>query len=154
MPDLTLVTYCGLYCGLCAQRNRIPGRARSLQDAMQREGYDLWGHDIPGFPEFWEFLGDLAHSEERCRCRDGRCGPFFCGIRKCASSKGVTVCPLCGEYPCHRVLGIAKGYPTLLADGARMKELGLDAWIAEQEERKKTGFAYADIRVHPYDIPE
>jgi hypothetical protein len=26
--------------------------------------------------------------------------------------------------------------------------------IAEQEERRKTGFAYVDIRCHPYDVPD
>ena len=154
MPDLQLVTYCGLYCGLCAQRNRIPERARTLQDAMRKEGYEHWGQGIPGFKEFWQFLGGLAESESRCSCRGGDCGPPFCGIRKCAQQRGVEVCPFCQEYPCKRIDGIAKGYPTLLADGKRMKEIGLEAWIDEQEERAKTGFAYVDIRCYPYEVPD
>jgi hypothetical protein len=121
---------------------------------MRKEGYDFWGHDIPGFIEFWRFLAELGQSEERCSCRGGHCGPPFCGIRKCAVSRGIAACPLCDEYPCHRILGIAAGYPTLLADGERLREIGLDVWIAEQEERAATGFAYADIRCHPYCIPE
>ena len=32
-------------------------------------------------------------------------------------------------------------------------EIGIEAWIEEQEERAKAGFVYADIRCHPYDIP-
>jgi len=35
-----------------------------------------------------------------------------------------------------------------------MKEIGIEAWIEEQEKRAKTGFAYVDIRCEPYDIPE
>jgi hypothetical protein len=35
-----------------------------------------------------------------------------------------------------------------------MKEVGLDAWIQEQEERRKTGFAYADIKCYPYQVPD
>jgi hypothetical protein len=31
---LEFVTYCGLYCGLCAARTRIPQRAAALQEAM------------------------------------------------------------------------------------------------------------------------
>lgn len=73
---------------------------------------------------------------------------------KVALAKGVGACPFCDEYPCERILGIAKGYVNLLADGARMREIGLARWIEEQEERKATGFAYADIRCHPYDIPK
>ncbi|MEW6106136.1 MAG: NAD-dependent epimerase/dehydratase family protein [Bacillota bacterium] len=37
-------------------------------------------------------------------------------------------------------------YPLLLADGRRMREIGLEKWVAEQEARDATGFAYADVR--------
>ena len=57
-------------------------------------------------------------------------------------------------YPCERILGLAQGYATMLADGKRMKAVGIDAWIAEQEERRKAGFAYADIRCYPYEVPD
>ena len=154
MIDLCAVTYCGLYCGLCAQRNRIPPRAAALYDAMQKEGYEFWGNELPGFSLFWKFLTGLAESDDRCSCRKGTGGPPFCGIRKCASARQVTICPLCNDYPCHRILSLSEGYPTLLADGARIREIGLEAWVAEQEDRAKTGFSYADIRCHPFDIPE
>jgi hypothetical protein len=41
----------------------------------------------------------------------------------------------------------------LLADGHRLKRIGLERWIAEQEGRASTGFAYADIRL-PEDKTE
>jgi hypothetical protein len=154
MADMTQVTYCGLYCGLCAQRNRIPQRAERLRESMHKEGWHQWGNAFPGFQEFWSFLNRLAESESRCSCRGGMCGPPFCGIRKCAQQKGIEVCPFCNEYPCDRILGVAKGYVTMLADGKRMKATGIEAWIAEQEERRKTGFAYVDIRCQPYEIPD
>jgi len=144
--QLRLVTYCGLYCGLCAQCCRIPQQARSLQDTMRREGYEYWGKEISGFEQFWKFLGGLADSESRCSCRSGGCGPSFCAIRKCARARGVEVCVFCDEYPCQHIQGLAKRYPNLLADGQRMKNVGIDAWIKEQEERRRSGFAYADIR--------
>ena len=151
---LKLVTYCGLYCGLCAARGRIPRQASKLKDAMTKEGYDQWGKDfLPGFEGFWEFLGNLCDPEKNCPgCRQGG-GPPFCGIRKCAQKRGVDVCPFCDEFPCDKVKMIAKGYTLLIPGGERMKEIGIDAWIAEQEQRAKTGFAYSDIRCHPYDIP-
>jgi hypothetical protein len=109
---------------------------------------------MPDFEAFWSFLGGLAESGSHCSCREETCGLPFCTIRKCAIRKGVDVCPFCDEYPCQRVLGIAKGYVTLLADGNRMKQIDLDTWIKEQEERRATGFAYADIRCKPFDIPD
>jgi hypothetical protein len=153
MENLKLVTYCGLYCGLCAQRGRIPRRANELRETMAREGYEVWGSEIPGFNLFWKFLTDLCDPDKACSgCRqDG--GPPFCSIRKCARQRGVDVCVFCEEYPCSRVLEIARGYPTLVADGKRIKEIGMDAWIEEQEERAERGFTYADIRCHPYNVP-
>jgi hypothetical protein len=154
MDKLKLVTYCGLYCGLCAQRSRIPREANRLKESMVKEGYEFWGKELPGFKDFWTFLTDLSNPEKSCPgCRqDG--GPPFCSIRKCARKSKIDVCIFCKEYPCKRLLGIAKGYPTLIADGKRMKEIGVEAWVKEQEERSKTGFAYVDIRCYPYEVPE
>jgi len=151
MPEL--VTYCGLYCGLCAERARIPARALSLRQAMSQEGYEQWGAELPGFQEFWSFLGGLCDPDKACPgCRAGG-GPPFCGIRKCARQREMEVCPFCHEFPCHRIEALAKGYPTLIADGWRMRAIGLEEWVKEQETRARTGFAYVDIRCQPYDVP-
>jgi hypothetical protein len=120
---------------------------------MQKEGYQFWANEIPNFKEFWAFLSDTANSESRCSYRSGVCGAPFCGIRKCALQKKVVTCPFCESYPCNKILGLAKGYVNLLADAQRMKEIGIDAWVQEQEERRKTGFAYVDIRNYQYDVP-
>jgi hypothetical protein len=43
MPNqnsLRLVTYCGLYCGLCAQRTGVPQQALQLQQTLHEEGFD------------------------------------------------------------------------------------------------------------------
>ncbi|MDP8241245.1 MAG: DUF3795 domain-containing protein [Candidatus Hatepunaea meridiana] len=154
MPNLKLVTYCGLYCGLCAQHNRIPQRARTLKESMEKEGYTYWGGEIPGFKEFWKFLEGLCEINDENNCRNGNCGNPSCSIRKCAQEREIDICSSCDEYPCNRILGIAKGYPTLLTDGKRMKEIGIEKWVEEQEERRKTGFAYVDIRCYPYEVPD
>jgi hypothetical protein len=121
-------------------------RAQALRDAMMAEDYDAWGEAVPGFVPFWRFLLELADSESHCSCRSGQCGPPACAIRACAKAKGVLVCALCGEYPCGHIRELAQRYPMLLADGARMKRVGVDAWTQEQEARRRSGFSYADIR--------
>ena len=153
MDELKLVTYCGLYCGLCSQINRTPILAGKLTAVMKKDGWDYWGHEIPKFTEFWEFLQQLAKKDENCNCRNGNCGAPFCTIRKCAREKGIDLCVDCKEYPCRRIEGIAKGYPTLIADGKRIKEIGMEKWVKEQEERRASGFAYVDIRCYPYEVP-
>jgi hypothetical protein len=154
MENLKLVTYCGLYCGLCANRGRIAQQAKGLRESMVKEGYDKWGTAIAGFKDFWKFLGQLCDPDTACPgCRqDG--GPPDCTIRKCAKERKVDVCVFCEDFPCKRVLGLAKGYPTLIADSERMKKIGIEAWTKEQEERAKTGFAYVDIRCYPYSVHE
>lgn len=151
---LKLVTYCGLYCDLCGQRARIAPQADALRESMAKEGYEFWGKEIAGFTDFWRFLTNLADPEKACPgCRqDG--GPPFCTIRKCAREKGLELCVDCEEYPCRRIHAIAEGYPTLLSESKRIKKIGIDAWIEEQKQRAETGFAYVDIRCHPYEVPQ
>jgi hypothetical protein len=154
MTNLKLVTYCGLYCPLCAERGRIPQQAQALREAMQKEGWEFFGPEVlDDFAAFWRVLTSVADPEDGCSCRDGRGGPPSCAIRKCARAKHADVCPFCEDYPCEHIRTLAKGYPTLIADGLRMKELGIEGWVHEQEERAKTGFAYCDIRCEPYAVP-
>ncbi len=152
--SLEEVTYCGLYCGLCANRRRIREQARALRATLRREGYDLGYIDVPGVAEvfagFWEGLNRLA---ENCcpGCRGGGGNPG-CAVRSCASERGIVVCPLCEHFPCGR-LDALRAYPLLVADGWRMREIGLGRWIAEQEARAATGFAYVDVRF-PADVSD
>jgi len=46
------------------------------------------------------------------------------------------------------------GYVNLLADSERLKRIGADTWLEEQEARAKTGFCYCDIRCQPYTVPD
>jgi len=120
---------------------------------MVKQGYEFWGKQIPEFDQFWSFLTRLCDPEKSCLgCRQGG-GPPFCSIRRCARERRVDVCVFCPEYPCKRVVQLADGYPTLIADGKRMKKVGIEAWIQEQKKRSKTGFVYADIRCHPCNVP-
>jgi len=88
------------------------------------------------FPVFWKFLGELTKYE--CSCRAGG-GSSTCKIRLSAKKKGVSVCPLCDEHLCTLIENYAKVYPTTIEDGKRLKEIGLEAWVEEQEERAKQG---------------
>jgi len=145
---LRLVTYCGLYCGLCAQHSRIPQQAAQLQKSLHEEGFDDFYQYVPEmkntFPPFWWFLQELTTFD--CTCRKGEGGPPDCRIRACARKKKVTVCPMCKKYPCEPIEKLAEHYPTIIQDGRRMQKIGVERWIKEQKERGKRGFVYADIR--------
>jgi len=146
--ELRLLGYCGLYCGLCAHRNRIPQRAKLLRDALHEEGWDSWyKYDASikdTFPVFWEFLDGLAKTD--CTCRTGG-GPPDCKIRTCTKERGVDACPFCAEYPCDMIEDLAEHYVTAIQDGRRLRKIGLKAWVSEQEERARRGVVYADTRI-------
>jgi hypothetical protein len=144
--DLEWVAYCGLYCGLCAERSRIPARAIALLEAMAEEGWPYWGDSVPGFHKFWEFLQTLA--EGGCPgCRAGGGHPE-CPIRVCTRERGLQLCSQCIDFPCVHIETLACRYPTLLADNRRLQTVGLEQWLSEQQERVQRGFVYADIRYH------
>jgi hypothetical protein len=142
---MDLVTYCGLYCDLCAERIRIPRRATALQAAMAEEGWPFWGPTRPGFTEFWSFLEELGSGEGCPGCRAGGGYPG-CQIRVCARERGLELCSQCPDFPCKHVEALAARYPTLIADNVRMKVVGLEQWLIEQKERARRGVVYADIR--------
>lgn len=153
MSDLHNVTYCGLYCKLCATKSRIPRMATELRDALAVDGWDGFGEYImPDFAPFWSTLDKFANLDKTCPdCREG-CGDPGCDIRKCAKDRKVDLCPFCEQYPCNHVIALAQRYPNLVGDGERMIKIGVEAWIDEQEERCRTGFCYCDIRFPQKDV--
>ena len=147
--SLKYVTYCGLYCGLCTQRSRIPQQAKALRDSMAKDGFDQWGQDMPNFKEFWSFLNQWCDLKNCCQgCRQGGGNPE-CEIRKCIQQRNIDFCPSCEDYPCDHISELCKIYPILIADGQRLKEIGVEQWIPEQHKRAETGFVYSDIRNNP-----
>jgi hypothetical protein len=144
--DLRQVTYCGLYCGLCLNGGRIPLRAAELRGLLNRVSIAEWGPELPDFAEFWRFLERLAQFASHASCRERACGPDDCAIRDCASSRAIDACPFCGDYPCERIRTLAKRYVTLIGDGERMREVGIERWVQEQAGRQDRGFSYSDLR--------
>ena len=147
MGRLKYVTYCGMYCKLCVNLARIAPQASALKETMRKAGYELFGKDcIKHFKEFWEVLGQLSELDTAGpTCRTG-CGNPECKVRACAQEKHIDLCSACEEYPCKHIREVAKQYPNLIADGTRQRQIGLDAWIAEQEQRVAAGFCYDQIR--------
>ena len=146
VKGMDFVCYCGLYCGLCEWHARIPQRAAALRESLAKA-------ECRDPQDFLLQLERLSKEDSGKSCRSGRCGDKACAIRKCAIRKEVRVCPECVDYPCPRINTLARSEATLIHDGQRMKKIGLEAWLAEQEERRRAGFCYADVRCLPCEIP-
>jgi len=149
MDRLSEVTYCGVYCPNCEARCQIPERASALIRSMKAAHYDEWCPET-----VWKFINDLTDVSVTKSCREETCGAPNCRMRKCAKNKGVEVCPLCADYPCEMIQEFARTEPTFIFDGKRMKEIGLEKWIDEQEVRRQNGFCYGNMRCGKGIIPE
>lgn len=148
MKNEDYVCYCGLYCKLCKYTYKT---ADILKRDLEHRHGDRYAKEEP---EFWKTLSELA-VEPKGSCRTGGCNDWFpCAIRKCAKEKGVFACPECELYPCHRIKTLAGGSAfNLVFDGHRMKEIGLKAWLVEQEERIRDGFHYHMLQCVPCLVP-
>jgi hypothetical protein len=112
---------------------------------MADEGWPYWGHTVPGFTEFWDFVENLETSGACAGCRAGGGYPE-CAIRLCAQQRGLALCSDCPDFACQHIEALAARYPTLIADNRRLQAVGLDLWLAEQDERARRGVVYADLR--------
>ena len=152
MADLKYVAYCGLYCKQCTNLARIPQQAQMLYDTLKREGYEFFGpYETTEFNDFWKYLERLTALGEWCPLCRGGCGNPGCKIRICAQEKDMEICVYCDEYPCENFNELASAYPTLLGEGKKLKELGIDEWLKEQEIRCERGYCFTDSR-YDYDI--
>ena len=146
-----LVAYCGLYCGACAIKNgQIRDTAKALQQMLKAYGYAQWApmmaEFVPATKHYPEFEGVLAWlMAQDCEgCLAGGGNPA-CAIRICAREKGFAGCWECAEVACEKLPEIDQGYPDVVESRQRIREVGLDAWLAEQAAKVKEGFSYLDV---------
>jgi len=132
-----LVAYCGLYCGACAIKNgQIRNAAKSLQGMLKAYGYPDWAPTlaefVPATKHYPEFEGVLEWlTAQDCEgCPAGGGNPA-CAIRICAREKGFAGCWECGEDPCEKLQAIDQD-SRVPESRQRIREAGLEAWLAEQ----------------------
>lgn len=129
------LAHCGLYCRMCSIIATLPVLAAKLHENMKEEGWEYWGTEVfPEFGTFWKILTELSNKHETCPACIGGCGDPECKIRTCAQGKGLDVCAYCEEFPCKLLTDFSKMYPFILKNNERIKEIGIDAWLKEQDE--------------------
>lgn len=147
-----LTCYCGLYCGACAIKNgQIRDTASSLQDMLNTYQYGEWVPMVAeyfpvvkGWREFEGVMGWLMTQD--CPACLGGGGNPDCAIRICAKEKGLAGCWACDDDPCDKVAAIDEGYTGAAKNRQRIREVGLDAWLAEQKALVESGFSYLSER--------
>jgi len=113
MPNY--LTYCGLYCGACCSlvcKEKLDG----VESAVEM-------HTEPG--------------EEPCNgCDPGEHNG--CEFAVCNREHGSQTCAFCPEFPCAKIEKFSvdewEHHKCVLKNHARMREIGVDKWLEEQEK--------------------
>lgn len=117
------IAYCGLNCEACSFRVAALERdAAHLENIPAR-----YGHLKPGRIEEMELCPGCKTDGAACHC----------GMKPCAVSKGFSTCAECPDMPCDMLLAFcndgAPHHSFVVENLKRMREIGEDAWAAEQE---------------------
>jgi hypothetical protein len=144
---MSLVTYCGGYCGGCWIKN---GKIREMAGTLQKtlrgwavpERAKALASLEPAAAHYGELEGVLdwiqAQTCQGCRAPGSVClwGDPVCPVRDCARGKGVLGCFECAEEKgCEKIAILDRGDPTMPGNRARMREIGMATWEAEQVAR-------------------
>jgi len=133
---------CGIYCGQCPKASgRVKTIAGELKRLVDTVGYDWVESTIKSF-KFTEFRRGLEwFSQAQCpMCLNGGGAP--CENRKCASTKKLDSCLLCGDYlTCKNTVHQRSRYPFVVENYERVKQVGFQKHLEEEEQRAKAGIS-------------
>jgi len=131
---------CGVYCGQCPSGNgRVKMMAGELKRLVDTARYDWVNSFVKSF-KFEEFRKGLEwFANAQCpTCLNGGGAP--CENRKCASEKKLESCLLCNDYlTCKNTEYQREWYPFVAGNYNRVKEVGFQKYLEEEDERTKAG---------------
>jgi len=131
---------CGVYCGQCPNGNgRVKMMAGELKRLVDTTRYD-WVRDVVKSFSYDEFRKGLEwFSDSQCpMCLNGGGAP--CPNRKCASEKSLQTCLSCDDYlTCKNTEYQRETYPFVVDNYNRVKQVGLQKHLEEEEQRAKAG---------------
>jgi len=144
-----LVAPCGLYCGACVMycankrgdSESLEQIAKTLPEGIAKMARSMSpsGEDIDLSALEGQKLGIKDVACEGCLSEIVAFPCRICGLRACALEKGLSNCYQCADSPCQQLIDFNNdGFPhhgEVLANIRRQRDIGIDAWIAEQEER-------------------
>lgn len=131
---------CGVYCGRCPSGNgRVRFTAGELKRLVDTCRYD-WLEDVEKSFSFMEFRRGLEwFSQSVCAgCLAGGGAP--CKNRPCMRNKGLRSCLQCEIYmTCPDTAYQRDYYPVVAENYERVKQVGFESHLEEEEERAKAG---------------
>jgi hypothetical protein len=154
---------CGLYCRLCPE---YEGFRMGFGEAGERLRYlvtqmvqvDAWSWNINdpeskekffSYIEFMKGLQWLSNQKASCKGCDSEVVPSSslllpgrnpeCKIRNCCFGRSLRFCYECPEFACGKLIKLKEHYPHCLGNLHRMKDVGIERWLEEQQSKVKAG---------------
>lgn len=141
MSRSVLIGYCGVCCSHCGMQVRVPKMAKELRRFVEAYGYGEWIEHITrdfDFENFTEGLQWFANSN--CPgCLQGG-GMPNCEVKNCCIEKGLKNCYFCKEFLNCEKLSYQKETYKIDENHRRIKHIGYENWLEEQEEKLRQNF--------------
>ena len=136
-----VIGYCGVCCDHCAMSTRIPEMAAELMRYITAYGYREWIHNVTREFEFNNLLKGLEwFANSSCQGCKGAGGMPGCEVRVCCSGKKLANCYFCDIFPLCEKLNYQKETYHLEEHFEKIKRLGYDIWLREQEKKIEENF--------------
>ena len=136
-----IISYCGVCCNHCGMQTRISTMAEELKRFIHAYKYGEWiGYVTQDF-EFENLMKGLNwFANSSCSgCLQGG-GMPTCEIRNCCKEKGFNNCYFCNDFLKCEKLGYQRETYRINENYDRIKQVGYENWLKEQEEKLKADF--------------
>jgi hypothetical protein len=122
-------------------QKRIPKMAEELKRFVQAYKYGGWIAYVTRDFEFENFMKGLSwFAGSECKgCFQGG-GMRNCEVRECCKTKGLANCYFCEDFSDCRKLDYQKETYLVNENYARIRQIGYEEWLKEQEGKVKAGF--------------
>ena len=141
MSENLVIGYCGVCCNHCGMKQRIPNMAKELKRFIDAYRYAEWISFITQDFDFNNLMKGLNwFAGSVCpTCQKGG-GMPRCEVRICCSQKKLKNCYFCPEFAGCQKLDYQKETYQVDKEFERIKQVGYDNWVKEQEEKAKANF--------------
>lgn len=137
----TQIGYCGVCCSHCGMQTRIPKMAEELNRFVAAYRYSEWIAYVTRDFEYGNFIRGLEwFVNSTCKgCSQGG-GMPNCDARNCCKEKGLKNCYFCDDSLNCQKLTYQKGTYNIEDNYKRIKQIGYEEWLKEQEKKMTEGF--------------